>query len=101
VSQRSSVSLEVVYHYKLTIRDLRNGLYQRELARAVKTLSVESRDDLPDVRWGIIFYDASEQRVAGIYLGGMGRTGAIDQNPVVGDGELFDWLNTQFSTTFR
>ena len=94
-------TIDAVYAYKFTIRDLRNGLYQRELARAVKTLSVGSRDDLAEVRWGIIFYDAADQRVAGIYFGRGGGDGAIDQNPVVIRGELYDWLNEQFSALFR
>jgi hypothetical protein len=48
-------AIETIYDYKFTIRDLRNGLYHRELADAVKALSLESRDGLPDVRWGVIF----------------------------------------------
>jgi hypothetical protein len=94
-------TIEGIYHYKFTIRELRNGLYHQDLARAVKTVSLESREDLPDMRWGIIFYDTTDQRVAGIYLNGTGGEGAIDLDPVIVRGELYDWLQAQFSATFR
>jgi hypothetical protein len=89
--------IEKGFHYKLTVRDLRGGLYQDELTKAVKTVYVAPVDRNPDLRWALIFYDTVGVRVTGLYFDSSGRIGTVDEAPVSFRGNLFEWLNARFS----
>ena len=41
-----------------------------------------------DLRWGLIFYDAANARVLTIYLDKFGRSGLIDGQTMISNGEL-------------
>ncbi len=93
--------LEEIFHYKLTIHDMSGGLYRKELAEILKSTKVQPNSNMGDIRWGLIFYDASERRVGAIYLDGFGDRGAVDDVPVAFKGKLYKWLNRNFTKCFR
>jgi hypothetical protein len=93
--------LERIYHYKLIIRDIRGGAHGEGLLAAVASTSVTPSRDAADVRWGVIFLDASEHRVGALYLDASGRLGVVDSVPVSFRGDLSNWLNSNFSRAFK
>lgn len=104
VETRAAVTpgmLERIYHYKLIIRDLRGGAYERNLLDAVSSISVTPSEDKADLRWGIIFYDASERRMGALYCDASGRLGEVDSVSVSLRGDLREWLDSSFSGAFK
>lgn len=94
--------LEVQYSYKLTIRDLRGQFHQKELAEAVRETKVQPGPNMPDLRWGIVFYSLDGTRVLGLYFDRNGSKGAVGDVPVsFGGHRLFKWLDDNFSASFR
>ncbi len=93
--------LQRQFHYELTIRDIRGGVYERKLAALAKATTVKPRAEMPDLRWGVIFYDAGEKPVVAFYFDKTGNYGAVDDVPVSFGGDLFDWLKGSFSDCFR
>jgi len=93
--------LERQFHYKLTIRDVRGNLYQHKLTEAAKSISVQPETDMPDLRWGVIFYDVNEVRVGALYFDQTGHKGAVGNTPVAFAGGFFKWLDDTFSGSFR
>jgi hypothetical protein len=93
--------LERSFSYKLTINDLRGGRYADGLASAVTTMSVERTADMADVRWGITCFDQSGQRIVAFYFDASGRHGAVDDLPVSFKGDLYRWLDQNFSRVFK
>ena len=89
--------IEKSFHYKLTIRDLRGGLYQEQLTKAVKTVSLAPQERPADLRWALIFYDVAGVRVVGFYFDANGHLGSVDETPVFFRGDLFEWLDTHFA----
>lgn len=94
-------ALERQFHYMLTIRDIRGGAYQPKLIEATKSLAVQSRSEMPDIRWGIVFYGPNETRAGAVYFDKSGDSGAVDSAPVSFKGDLFKWLDRNFSSCFR
>jgi hypothetical protein len=102
VLTRTAITPEMIekqFHYKLTIRHI--GAYRKELAAALKSTKVELEPGMPDIRWGMIFYDAQDRRMGAVYFDKKGRYGAVGDIPVSFKGELFKWLNRSFSECFR
>jgi hypothetical protein len=93
--------LERSFHYKLTIRDVRGGAYSSDLMAAVASTSVRPAAEMGDLRWGVLFYDAAEQRVASIYFDPSGRHGAVGSQSVDFGGDLSKWLESNFSKVFK
>lgn len=93
--------LERQFHYKLTIRDLRGGAYQDSIANAVKSITVQRATEIPDVRWGVVFYGKDDSRIGALYLDKSGFSGVVDYDPVSFRGDLFKWLDGNFSRCFR
>jgi hypothetical protein len=93
--------LERSFHYKLTIRDVRGGAYSSDLLATVASVTVRPAAEMGDLRWGVLFYDAAEKRVASIYFDSSGRRGAVDSQSVSFDGDLSKWLDTNFSKAFK
>lgn len=93
--------LEEQFHYKLTIRDVRGGLQQRPLSEAIKSVGVKAEMEMADLRWGIIFYSLDDRRLGALYFDKTGRRGGVGTTPVSFRGDLFNWLNENFSTCFR
>jgi hypothetical protein len=92
--------LERSFHYKLTIRDIRGGAYSAGLLAAVASTSVQPTGEMGDLRWGMIFFGADEARIASIYLDASGH-GGIDKVAVSFKGDLFKWLDSNFSGVFK
>jgi hypothetical protein len=93
--------LEKQFHYKLTIRDIRGGVHQQKLADALQSVAVRPEQEMPDLRWGVIFYGLDDSRVAGFYFDKTGGRGGVDGTPVSFKGGLFKWLDGNFSDCFR
>jgi hypothetical protein len=93
--------LERQFHYKLTIRDIRGESQLRALNEAMKSVVVEPETEEPDLRWGLIFYGLDDSRVGALYFDKAGRRGNMDNTPVHFQGDIFEWLNSNFSGCFR
>lgn len=93
--------LEKSFNYKLTISDARGGVYRSKLAELLKTLVVQPRSEMADIRWGIIFYDMNDSRAGAIYFDKWGKDGAVGDIPVSFKGNLFKWLDGNCSRCFR
>lgn len=93
--------LEKQFYYKLTIRDIRSNVRKKKLLEAVRSIVVLPQAEMPDIRWGIIFYDVNDSRVGAIYFDKKGGHGAVEGVPVSFKGDLFKWLDENFSSCFR
>lgn len=92
--------LERQFSYKFTIRDLRGEAHQKRLMAATKSVVVQANPEMPDIRWGVIFYNVDDVRVGSIYFDKSGRKGAVNSTAVSFKGDLFQWLNENFSKCF-
>jgi hypothetical protein len=94
--------LEKRFYYKLTISDIRGNTREKELVEALKSATVRPLSEMPDIRWGIIFYDANDRRAGAIYFDTAWRgRGAVAGIPISFKGDLFKWLDDHFSSCFR
>jgi hypothetical protein len=93
--------LEKQFHYKLTIRDARGGPYQNKLAEVTKSLAVRPATEMADIRWGVVFYGVDDGRLLALYFDKSGSSGAVGDSPVSFKGDLFKWLDGNFSACFR
>lgn len=93
--------LERQFQYELTIRDIRGNTYEKRLGELAKSTSVEPQPDMPDLRWGIIFYDPSGDAITALYFNSSGSQGAVGDLPVSFSGGLFAWLKENFSGSLR
>jgi hypothetical protein len=93
--------LEMIFHYKLIIRDIGFTVYRDKLLKAMKSVTVQPESEIGDVRWGVIFYDQKDNRVGAIYMDQWGKAGAVGDMPVSFKGNLFKWLDRSFSCCFR
>ena len=93
--------LEKQFHYKLTIRDVRTGAYQDKLVEAARSIAVQPGTEIPDLRWGVVFYSLDDSRVGALYFAKTGSSGAVGDAPVSFKGNFFKWLDRNFSTCFR
>jgi hypothetical protein len=93
--------LERSFHYKLVIRDLRGGAYAPSLNAAVASMSAEPSAEMGDLRWGILFFDQGDQRIGSIYFDGSGGRGAVDSLAAYFRGDMFKWLDDNFSRAFK
>ena len=94
-------TLEKQFHYKLVIRNITSGAYRDEFIKAMKSITVQEESEMPDLRWGIIFYDRNDNRLGAIYFDKWGKRGAVWNIPVFIKGDLFRWLNKNFGKCFR
>lgn len=93
--------LERSFHYKLIIHDIRGGAYSPDLLAAVESTSVQPAAEMGDLRWGVLFFDAREQRIASLYFDASGHRGAVDSQAVSFKGDLIKWLDANFSKAFK
>lgn len=89
------------FYYRLTIQHMLYGARSQEITEALKSLVVEPRSEVSDLRWGIVFYDRKNVRIGAVYFDIRGRYGAVDGHPVAIRGSLFRWLTRNFSACFR
>jgi hypothetical protein len=71
------------------------------LMQTLKEMHLRPQEKIPDLRWGLIFLDASGKRLHSIYLdgryiSGTGRTGYIDGIRAGFDGSLSSWLEKEY-----
>jgi len=69
--------LETHYDYKLIIRNIGGSSYESDLTAALKSIRVEPSADMPDLRWGTIFYGTDDARVGSLYFDVRGTAGAV------------------------
>jgi hypothetical protein len=93
--------LDVQFHYRLTIHDVRAVAYRDQLRDAVRTIVVQPRPEMSDIRWGVVFYDINDARVGALYFDKTGRSGAVSDKPVSFEGKFFKWLEDSFSKCLR
>lgn len=93
--------LETTYLAKLTIPNLGSSAHRSELAEAFRGLTVSAADDLPDLRWAVILFNQSGQRIGAIYVSGDGRGGAVDEIPVTLAGPFHGWLKRSFASVLK
>jgi len=93
--------LERQFDYKFTIHDVRGGAYRKGLLEAMRSVEVGPRSEMPDLRWGIVFYDVHDMRVGALYFDKTGSRGAVDNAPVSFRGDFFKWLKDSFARCFR
>jgi hypothetical protein len=76
------------------------------LLDALEKTRIGSLNEEPDLRWGVIFYNAKGEMIHSVYINGKlfdhgkdisGTSGTIDGNLAILNGILFHW----FETTFR
>jgi hypothetical protein len=94
-------TIETQFQYRFTIRTLRGSGYEKDMKKAVSTLSITKTAEPSDLRWAVVFYDLRDARIAGVYFDRSGSTGYVDQTPVVFAGGLFPWVTGQFSRVIR
>lgn len=93
--------LERSFYYKLIIHDASGSIHREKLIKLLKSLKVQQHSEMADIRWGIIFYDLDDRRAGAIYFDRWGRHGAVGDTPVSFRGDLFKWLDGNFSCCFR
>lgn len=89
--------LERQYHNKLTIRNLDTAAYKSEMINSFKSISARSRNEIPDIRWGVIFYSRDDTRIGTVYFDKSGEAGAVNGEAATFTGNFFGWLNATFS----
>jgi hypothetical protein len=92
--------LDEHFVYRLTIRGGGIGGYDSGLYDVLKSTVVQPESKMPDLRWGIVFYGPKDDRLCSVYFDRWGN-GAVGDIPVSFKGDLFKWLNDNFSECFR
>jgi len=73
--------MEKWWDYKSTIRHI-DGSPRDKVVAALKSAVTQQGDPRPDIRWGIVFYSAQEQkRIGALYFDGPGRNGFVNDLP--------------------
>jgi hypothetical protein len=93
--------LEKQFHYKFTIRDVRQTKYKDKLEEAVKSTTVQPGAEIPDIRWGAVFYGLEDDRVGAFYFDKTGARGAVGKTPVSFNGGFFKWMEGSFAAVFN
>jgi hypothetical protein len=93
--------IERQFAYKLTINSFNGGMYKDSLVAAVGSIQVQPLPEMPDLRWAAIFYGLDDARIASLYFDRSGMKGAVNNASVSFQGGLFNWLDSNFSTTFK
>lgn len=93
--------LETGFDYKFVIHDIRGGAYREGLLAAARSVTVSAQTQMPDLRWGMVFYGEMNDRLGAVFFDRSGARGAVDTTPVRFQGEPFDWLDENFSKCFQ
>lgn len=93
--------IETGYLYKLSIAHIRTGLYGRDFQGAMASVFASPSASQGDLRWAVIFFDCKDNRMGAIYFDARGENGYVDYTSVSFRGDLFNWLNKNFSGIFR
>ena len=101
---RARISVEMLekqYHNKLIIRDINSNSFRDKLISSFKTVSVSPRDEVPDLRWAVVFYSQEGDRVGAVYFDKSGQSGAVNSLGASFKGDFFSWLTGTFSNCFQ
>jgi hypothetical protein len=88
--------LERQFDYKVTVRDTRGGPLEQDLAKVMGKLIVEPSKVIPDLRLGVVLFDANGGRLGAIYVDGSGKKGLLDDIPMLLNGDLHSWVTDTF-----
>ena len=80
--------LERACYYRIQIEKLDRAVLGAELATTLGISDIKLTASHSDLRWGLIFYDAANARVLTIYLDKFGRSGLINGQTFISNGEL-------------
>jgi hypothetical protein len=97
---QAAEALEHKYAFKLTIRNLAASPRWDNLVKAVTAVTARPSDQMPVVRYGIVFYDAGGKRVEAIYFDKEGQ-GAVGDAPATLSGNLFARLKASARASFQ
>jgi hypothetical protein len=92
--------LERAYFHKMIVMK-RLPLTPPKLEKAIRTTTAAyEKGDENDIRWGVIFYGAKEERIASVYFNSDGKAGYINATPVSFSNGffsrgLFGWAKAQ------
>ncbi|MDR0563869.1 MAG: hypothetical protein LBG78_02880 [Azoarcus sp.] len=110
VLTRTSVTpemLEKFYSYKLNMDSSGVYFYLPSFIKALDKTSINKTETEYgfDSRWGILFFDAKNERIASIYMDGFMVNGYINLSPVSFNSNpnegLVWWLKENFSSVFK
>jgi len=90
-------ALERIYDTKLVIRNIAELPLRSKMIEAFKGSSIQPRDYIADLRWGVIFYSRNDVRIGAIYFDRSGRSGAVNDAGASFGGGFFHWLQSTFS----
>src|SRR5260370_37708756 len=93
----SPAVLENIYDTKLVIRNIAEMALRSKMIEAFKGSSVQPRDYIADLRWGVIFYSREDVRIGAIYFDRSGRNGAVNESGTSFQGGFFHWLESMVS----
>jgi hypothetical protein len=93
--------VELAYFYKFTINEVAMKKEQGALLEAVNSATITVLEKMPDLRWGLIFYDRRGNRLGAMYFNELGNYGAVGESPVAFTGDLFHWIERNFSGCFK
>jgi hypothetical protein len=91
-------TLERIYYTKLVIRNITEMPFTDKMIEAFRGTSIEPRDYIADLRWGVVFYSREEVRLGAIYFDRSGRYGAVNEAGASFKGSFFTWLESTFSS---
>ena len=83
-----------------------DGEVEEAIVLALRHTELGNSDVAPDIRWGIVFFDAAgnEQHAVfldGRYIDGTGRRGIVNGRTVATNGALGMWLELQYPDLLR
>src|SRR4029077_1911094 len=87
-------ALEDIYETKLVIRNVAESALRVRMSEALRKTTIQPRDYIPDLRWGVIFYSRQDARIAAVYFDKSGRVGAVNDAAASFQGAFFDWLQS-------
>ncbi|MGA7743283.1 MAG: hypothetical protein WBP56_04525 [Polyangia bacterium] len=93
--------LERQYYYKVTVREIRGGPLEQGLINVLGSLTVEPVYEAPDLRRGVLFFDANGSRLGAIYVDRAGSRGVVDTVAVSLNGGFSSWIANTFEVCPR
>lgn len=100
ISQIGPPELEAQWIYRFSDRRIGSDR-STQLSQIVKGTKIQKSERTCDLRWGIILYSRSGDRIAAIYFDKTGRYGSIGGVPVVYPPELFTRLKRALQTSIQ
>lgn len=84
--------LERLFYCKLTVRNIRDWAGRDELVRVMKSSTVTTEPQMPDLRWAIILYSSDERRIGALYFDRWGTKGAVGDHAISFGNSFSGWL---------